>query len=327
MEVNILKELANQSITKVFDALHIQYVDKYDYLQSSCPIHGGDNPTAFSWVKQKGYFRCFTRRCERGGADVIDLVRKLKKCSFQQAVELLMSIVVTESYVESGQTLEDDIAFQRYIKNNAPRKKNTQVYQEEDLDRLKLHPYLLERGFTQEIIDTYRCGYCDNPDSVFYRRYCIPVRDENNNIVGVTGRAIFDFKAEKSPKWVHTHGMTKAEVLFNLNRALPSIKETHAAILVEGPLDVLRFEMAGIHNSVAVLGSSLSGPQRSLLLAIGCYDLILAFDNDEAGRVCEADTVKQCKNYFHLSKYVLQESKDIGELSVDEIKNLGIISL
>ena len=72
MNTDALKELANENVTKIFDALKLTYIDKYDYYQMACPIHGGDNPTAFSWVKNKGYWRCFTHKCERDGADIFD---------------------------------------------------------------------------------------------------------------------------------------------------------------------------------------------------------------------------------------------------------------
>jgi hypothetical protein len=71
MDLNTLKALANENISLILDAFNFDYVDRYDFYQMCCPIHGGDNPTAFSWVKDRGYFRCFTRHCERDGADVL----------------------------------------------------------------------------------------------------------------------------------------------------------------------------------------------------------------------------------------------------------------
>ena len=85
--------------------------------------------------------------------------------------------------------------------------------------------------------------------------------------------------------------------------------------------------MAGIYNVVAVLGSDLSGPQRSLLLEAECFDLILAFDNDMAGKDSTSKIRKTCGPYFNIYQYILPEGKDIGDLSVDEVKKLDTIRL
>ncbi|MCI0559800.1 MAG: toprim domain-containing protein [Nitrososphaera sp.] len=322
MNIETLKELANQNITKIFDAFGIEYTDRYDYYQGKCPIHGGDNPTAFSWKKDRGFFRCFTHRCERDGADIFDFVSKFKKCNFVESVKIVRSIVAGSYSEDDDAKMMDEIAFQKYIKNNAPRRRVCQPIDPSKLKALKPDTYLIGRGFSQAVIDDYRIGYSSNPDSYYYRRTCIPVCDDSGIIVGITARATFDFETEGLAKWIHTSGMPKSEVLFNLNNAKKHILKTHQAILVEGPLDVLKFEMAGIHNSVAVLGSSLSGKQRSLLLENECFDLILAFDADEAGRICANEVKQTCNRYFALYEYHITTGKDIGDLSVEEIQKL-----
>ncbi len=326
MNTDALKEIANENVTKIFDALELDYHDRYDYYQMACPIHGGDNPTAFSWVKHRGYFRCFTHKCERGGADIFDFVQKLKRCSFARAKEIVQSIVIDENYEQmSDAEVAAEVAFQKYIKNNAPRKKIAKLYDPAVLKGLEPHPYLEERGFAKEVLDEFNVGYCSNPKSRFHRRMCIPVTNPDGGIIGFTGRAVFDWEAEGKGKWLHTNGMPKSETLFNFHRAAEHIRKQHTVILVEGPLDVFKFEMAGIKNSVAVLGSSLSGPQRSLLLENDCYDIIMAFDDDEAGVICTNDVIKTCASYFGLSKYLLPQGKDVGDLDVETIRNLDII--
>lgn len=326
MELAILKELANESVTSIFDALGLEYVDKYVYLQMACPIHNGDNLTAFSWHKNGGYFRCFTRKCERNGADIFDFVQKLKKCSFERAKQIVESICIVGEYEEaSSQEMAAELQFKKYIKNNSKINKQMKVYDPAMLKALKPHPYLTDRGFDKELMETYNVGYCDNSTSRFYRRICIPVVLANGSLVGFTARATFDWAKESQPKWIHTNGMQKSELLFNMHKAREHIRNTHSAVLVEGPLDVFKLEMAGIRNSVAVLGSDLSGPQRSILLENECYDLILAFDDDEAGIICTNKTQKSCKNYFNIYQYILPAGKDIGDLEVESVKKLDII--
>ena len=85
--------------------------------------------------------------------------------------------------------------------------------------------------------------------------------------------------------------------------------------------------MAGIHNVVAVLGSDLSGPQRSLLLEAECFDLVLAFDNDTSGKDSTAKIRKTCSPYFNIYQYILPEGQDIGDLDVEDVGKLDTIRL
>jgi hypothetical protein len=55
-------------------------------LYGPCPLHGGDNPTAFHVHLKRGLWRCFTA-C--GGGDIVDLIRSIEKCSFAEAAHHL----------------------------------------------------------------------------------------------------------------------------------------------------------------------------------------------------------------------------------------------
>lgn len=53
-----------------------------------CILHGGKNPTAFSW-REDGVWHCHS--CGAGG-DRITLVRTVRQCSFREAIEFLSEI-------------------------------------------------------------------------------------------------------------------------------------------------------------------------------------------------------------------------------------------
>jgi hypothetical protein len=57
-----------------------------------CPVHGGRNPSAFSW-REDGRWHCFS--CGAGG-DRIALVRAARQCSFREAVEVLAGLAGVE---------------------------------------------------------------------------------------------------------------------------------------------------------------------------------------------------------------------------------------
>lgn len=54
----------------------------------ACILHGGTNPTAFSWT-EAGLWKCHS--CGAGG-DRIALVRAARRCSFREAVEFLAAL-------------------------------------------------------------------------------------------------------------------------------------------------------------------------------------------------------------------------------------------
>ena len=92
------------------------------------------------------------------------------------------------------------------------------------------------------------------------------------------------------------------------------------AIIVESPGNVWRLEENGIHNSVAIFGSSMSDRQKIILDSTGAMKLVVLTDNDDAGRKA-AELIKQkcCKTY---QVYVPNISKnDIGDMNSEEITN------
>src|SRR5712691_2912375 len=62
----------------------------------ACILHGGANPTAFSW-REDGRWHCFS--CGRGG-DRIALVRAVCGCSFREAVTFLAQLAGVEYRVQ-----------------------------------------------------------------------------------------------------------------------------------------------------------------------------------------------------------------------------------
>ena len=48
-------------------------------LYGPCPLHGGDNPTAFRVDLRRNVWHCYTQ-C--GGGDIIALIRRIENCSY-----------------------------------------------------------------------------------------------------------------------------------------------------------------------------------------------------------------------------------------------------
>ena len=106
-----------------------------------------------------------------------------------------------------------------------------------------------------------------------------PVIDVRGSVIGFSGRILDDGE----PKYLNspeTPVFSKSRNLFGLNLA----KKTKRGyiILVEGNIDVV-LHQAGFDSAVASLGTSLT-PEQARLLSRYTSEVIIAYDNDGAGK-------------------------------------------
>jgi DNA primase len=75
----------------------------------------------------------------------------------------------------------------------------------------------------------------------------------------------------------------KGRSLFNIDRAGPASREAKRVIVVEGQMDVIALDQAGISEAVAPLGTALTETQLALLWQLSASP-ILCFDGDAPGQ-------------------------------------------
>lgn len=313
------KFLAGQNISKIFDALGIQYSERYSYITAACPIHKGDNDNAFSWHLEREMFQCFSKGChEKWGVDIYSLICGTLECDRSHALDFLIKVLGNE-HVVSDEILKERQSNKNFV-NAAPK---VQIrYADSVLANFTYHTYLESRGFPKELIQSYHIGYAGAGFSYMSHRIIVPVRDFDGNIIGFSGRTLYpDWKERKIAKWRESKGFNKSSSLFNIDRAKQYIENTGTAIIVEGPFDVLRLEQAGIHNGVGILGRSLHNGQISLLFRAGASKLLLALDNDNAGRSGAESAAKIARNYFTIENVNLK-AKDVGDTDVSELQRI-----
>jgi DNA primase len=149
------------------------------------------------------------------------------------------------------------------------------------------HPYLKARGLTDETITTFGLGYFAGKGSM-HGRIVIPVHNAQGELVAYAGRWPGD-PPEHEPKYKLPANFHKSLVLYNLDRAREHA--TEGLIVVEGFMSVFALWQKGRHNVVAVMGNHVSLEQEQLIAAsVGPKGRVLiAFDDDEAGRKGSAD--------------------------------------
>lgn len=168
-------------------------------------------------------------------------------------------------------------------------------------------PYeqLMKRNLKAVVADRYGIRWNSSKNA-----WVIPIISSTGDLMGWQ---------EKSPHGVlnQPKGVTKSETLFGIDRF-----NSKTAILVESPLDVVRFASAysGM-QCLASFGVQVSKRQIELLSEL-CDSLVIALDNDEAGTTIGSKLFSHLptfRNGIRWLYYGHTEAKDIGEMSDEEI--------
>lgn len=276
-----------------------------------CPFHGENTPS-FSVTQDKQIFHCFG--CGKGG-NVVTFLMEIEGFTFHQAIQHLAD--------KSGYTLPESIgqANNQDISNEEQASLKafswlTKLYHHllrHTKEGKQAYQYLLERGFTDEIIQTFQLGYSPQSKEVvvqflekkgfhpqhmvnagvltandqnqisdrFRGRVIFPIRNHLGRSVGFGGRTMTD----QEPKYLNSPESAlfqKGNLLFNFDLARSSIRKTGQAVLFEGYMDVISAYQSGITNGVATLGTSITENQARLLNRY-VDTVVICYDGDRAG--------------------------------------------
>jgi 5S rRNA maturation endonuclease (ribonuclease M5) len=309
-------------------------------VQCCCPIHGGDNPTAFSYDTNRNLWSCFTQKCHsQYGNDFIGLIRSVNSCSFLNAINWVMDNL-NEDQIESfnrNKSIYGNSTDGGFFKPN-------KIISDEKLNNLSQDlTCLSDRNFNQETINLFQAGLCKS-NKIMHQRIMIPIRNIDGQIVGFTGRTVHDFNSSSGgyhPDWftpkeergrffskwrTYPKNFSKSIELYNIDKAKKHIKETNACFIVEGPFDVWRLWESGIKNCVATLGTGLTNQQADLISESGCIYLYILYDQDKPGQKAASTIKKAHSNRFCVYNINLPLGSDPASLTAVELKEkIGVI--
>lgn len=184
---------------------------------------------------------------------------------------------------------------------------------EEELDKYRyVHPYMYKRGLTDDIIDLFDIGYDSMCDSITF-----PVKDIEGNCTFIARRNIHT-KRFDIPKGIEKplYGLYEASSALKGNKYL-----TDRLYVTEGLFDNLRL-WCNHRVSVAGFGCLFSEYQLEQLRRVPYRHLVLALDNDDAGRDGARRIKQAVKNKIITLAIIPDGHKDIGELTDEEIQGL-----
>jgi DNA primase len=120
------------------------------------------------------------------------------------------------------------------------------------------------------------------PYDRFRGRLTFPIRDARGRVIAFSARIL----GAGEPKYLNspdTPLFDKGRTLFNLDKAGPASRSGGRIVVVEGQMDVIALDQAGISEAVAPLGTALTEAQLGLLWKLSPSPL-MCFDGDAAGR-------------------------------------------
>lgn len=324
-----IKRQATDKIREIMESLDIEeFYESENKMIGSCPVHDGDNSTAFNinvdpTSEYYGIWFCNSHGChEDHGNDIFGLIKGVleqktqKEQTFIDAVNFLKKFV--SGKIEGQDNLKYNVEDSRIDKIFHNGMINKVVCTRDQVVRgLKIPcPHYLSRGFTEEVLKEFDVGYCSTTGKQMYNRTVFPVYDKSGiSMIGAVGRAV---SSEQSSKWVNSKGFNTGNALYNYGKAFDSLKRSGAAILVEGQGDILKLWQSGITNCVGLFTCKISDRQTILLEEASVDTLYLALDNDEPGRKGREEIRKKFGQIFNIID-IKFDQHDIGDMTTEEI--------
>jgi DNA primase len=257
--------------------------------------------------------------CNSGGS-ILDFVSRMEKVSLREAALMIQQWsgiqTVSGRAPRNGKVVSPskDARESEEVKQNPPL-----PFVLNDLDAND--PYLYLRGLLPETIASFGIGYCTK--GLMAGRIAIPIHDTLGRIVAYAGRWP-GTPPEDEPKYLLPRGFRKSLELFNYHRAV-ACRSDAALVIVEGFFGCMKVWHAGFPCVVAIMGSSLSEAQESLIVKAAGSDrkVLLMFDEDGAGRAGREKTAVRLARSVQVRLIELEvEGAQPDHLPVGEIRAL-----
>lgn len=342
--IRTIKESTNVRVLMDLYGVRYRHGDDGKIYRSACPIHRGDNPTAFTFNNETKHYRCFTNGCS---GDVIEFVKRMEGINFWQALKKLGEIngIDVEDFDASDIHKNKYMRFveksKKYFEDIEKRKAEMDEGSNKARDEEEIKTYIplpsicsdsSKRNIDYETQTDFNVMFGRMEEDPFrHIRIIMPIYDENNRYIGQVGRS---WKDGISPKyWYQPKGLIKNLFNFNLNRAKYHVYDADHNIptlfVCEGCFDVIKLWRMGYKNTIAIFGSEPTERQVKLMVSVA-DKIVLCLDDDISGVKATVTIFKIVAEKFPgLKLFVLPITfgkKDVGNMNEEQISE-AMVSL
>lgn len=333
MGMDVIQEIkARADIVQIISA-HVPLKKAGKDFKARCPFHSEKTPS-FTVSAEKQLFYCFG--CGAGG-DLIRFVSLIEKIDTAETIRRLAERLGIERPQRKGQQSAPAEPLRRAL-DLAAR------FFEAALEApvgASARAYLSRRKMPAESAKAFRIGYApDRQDALasrllekgvpekilmdaglasrgedgraavrdrFRDRLMFPIVDGAGHVIGFGGRVIKD--GDRRPKYLNSAEnelFHKGRILYGYHTARNTVSSDAPPVLVEGYLDVIYAQAAGL-SAMAAMGTALTDMQADLLSRFR-LPVLLAYDADGAGR----------KAAFRSAGLLLSRDVEVGVLVFPE---------
>ena len=267
----------------------------------------GEKTPSFFVSPEKNIWHDFS---SNKGGDVFAFVMEAEGMDFRQAMEFLArkAGVDLSEYQSAGARKRN--AYKKRLL--AANELAARYFQQSLLRSQQAIEYVFkQRGLSRQTVQNFQIGYA--PDSgtallaalekrgftkreindagllnrygkdLFRGRMMIPLMDQGGQVIGFTGRIIGN--VPNAPKYLNTPQTLlydKGRHIFALSQAKEAIRKSGFVVMVEGNLDVVSSHQAGVAQTVATAGTSMTENHLKAVKRL-TSDVRLCYDSDKAG--------------------------------------------
>src|SRR5690348_3631000 len=276
--------------------------------KACCPFHNEKTPS-FTVNDDKGFYHCFG--CGAHG-DAIRFLTDQRGMPFMDAVKELAAKAGMDVPAPDPQAKEraDRTATLTDVMAEVAKWYSEQLA---GLAGAEARDYLKRRGIEPDVVQRFGLGFAPDSRSALKRaldrlgedklvetgmlikpeeggatydrfrgRLMFPIRDPRGRVIGFGGRIL----GAGEPKYLNspdTPLFDKGRTLYNIDQASPASRTAKRLIVVEGYMDVIALDRAGIAEVVAPNGTAVTEAQLERMWRLDPSP-IMCFDGDSAGR-------------------------------------------
>jgi DNA primase len=309
LSTQFLDELRARTLLSAVIAPSVKLLKAGREFKACCPFHSEKTPS-FTVNDEKGFYHCFG--CGAHG-DAIRFLTDARGLPFMDAVKELAGKAGLD-VPAADPRMRDQAERSTDLTDVMAAAQKWFAEQLQGIEGGEARRYLTQRGISADMVARFGLGLAPNgrnklkaalsalgedklvdtgmlirPEEAnkdsydrFRGRLMFPIRDQRGRVIGFGGRILGDGE----PKYLNspeTVLFDKGRTLYNIDRAGPASRKAGRLIVVEGYMDVIGLDRAGIGEAVAPNGTALTEAQLERMWRLDPAP-ILCFDGDSAGQ-------------------------------------------